>query len=89
MFKNYLLFNGVEEDHIIKMDLDIRKNKKYLDSDVLDNYIKEKIVDDEKYYIILDEILKVADFESVLNELLIIKNFDVYVTGSNSKIIKV
>ena len=85
MFKNYLLSNGVKVDHIIKMDLDIRENKKYLDPDVLDSYIKEKLVDDEKYYIILDEVQKVADFESVLNGLLKIKNVDVYVTGSNSK----
>lgn len=85
MFKNYLLSNGIKKDHIIKMDLDIRENKKYLDPDVLDSYIKEKIVDDEKYYIILDEVQKVADFESVLNGLLRMKNVDVYVTGSNSK----
>lgn len=85
MFKNYLLSEGVKEDHIIKMDLDIRENKKYLDPDVLNSYIKEKLVDDEKYYIILDEVQKVVDFESVLNGLLRIKNVDVYVTGSNSK----
>ena len=89
MFKNYLLSNGVKEDHIIKIDLDIRENKKYLDPDVLDSYIKEKLVDNEKYYIILDEVQKIVDFESVLNGLLKIKNVDVYVTGSNSKIIKV
>lgn len=85
MFKNYLLTNGVKENHIIKMDLDIRENRKYLDPDVLDSYIKEKIIDDDKYYIILDEIQKVKDFESVLNGFLKIKNIDVYVTGSNSK----
>ena len=85
MFKNYLLINGVKENHIIKMDLDIRENRKYLDPDVLDSYIKEKIIDDDKYYIILDEIQKVKDFESVLNGFLKIKNIDVYVTGSNSK----
>ena len=85
MFKNYLLSNGVKEDHIIKIDLDIRENKKYLDPDVLDSYIKEKLVDNEKYYIILDEVQKIVDFESVLNGLLKIKNVDVYVTGSNSK----
>ena len=85
MFKNYLLSNGVKSDHIIKMDLDIRENKKYLDPDVLDSYIRGRIVDNEKYYIILDEVQKVVDFESVLNGLLKIKNVDIYVTGSNSK----
>ena len=85
MFKNYLLANGINDDHIIKIDLDIRDNIKYLDPDVLNNYIKEKIIDNDKYYIILDEVQKVHDFESVLNGLLKIKNVDVYVTGSNSK----
>ena len=85
IFKNYLLENGVKEDHIIKIDLEDRKNKKYLDPDVLDEYIRSLIVDKKMYYIILDEIQKVNDFESVLNGFLHIKNVDVYVTGSNSK----
>lgn len=85
MFKSYLLGKGIKNDHIIKLDLDIRENIKYLDPDVLNDYMKNKIVDDKKYYIILDEIQKVTDFESVLNGLLKIKNVDVYVTGSNSK----
>ena len=85
MFKDYLLSNGVKNDHIIKLDLDIRENNKYLDPDVLNDYIKSKVIDEDKYYIILDEVQKVKDFESVLNGLLKIKNVDVYVTGSNSK----
>lgn len=85
LFKNYLLDKGIDEEHIIKLDLDERKNKKYLDPDVLDNYIREKIVDDKMYYVLLDEVQKVSDFESVLNGFLHINNLDVYVTGSNSK----
>ncbi len=85
IFKNYLLESGVKEDHIIKLDLEERKNKKYLDPDVLDEYIRSLIVDKKMYYIILDEIQKVEDFESVLNGFLHIANADVYVTGSNSK----
>lgn len=85
IFKRYLLDEGIKNDHIIKLDLDIRENIKYLDPDVLNDYIKNKIIDNSKYYIILDEIQKVRDFESVLNGLLKIKNVDVYVTGSNSK----
>ena len=85
IFKNYLLESGVKEDHIIKLDLEERKNKKYLDPDVLDEYIRSLIVDKKMYYIILDEIQKVEDFESVLNGFLHIVNVDVYVTGSNSK----
>lgn len=85
IFKNYLINNGVEEDHVIKLDLEERKNKKYLDPDVLDEYIRSLIIDEKMYYIILDEIQLVDDFESVLNGFMHIKNVDVYVTGSNSK----
>lgn len=85
IFKNYLLESGVNEDHIIKVDLDIRENSKYQDPDVLNEYVKSKILDNNMYYVILDEIQKVSDFESVLNGFLKAKNLDVYVTGSNSK----
>ena len=85
IYKNYLINDGVDENHIIKIDLDERRNSKYLDPDVLDNYIRESIKDKKMYYIILDEIQKVEDFESVLNGFLHIDNVDVYVTGSNSK----
>lgn len=85
MYKNYLLESGVKENHIIKLDLDERKNNKYLNPDELDQYIRSLIIDKEQYYLILDEIQKVDDFESVLNGFLHINNLDVYVTGSNSK----
>lgn len=85
IYKNYLLENDVKENHIIKLDLDERKNNKYLNPDALDEYIRSLIVDKDMYYIILDEIQKVEDFESVLNGFLHIENVDIYVTGSNSK----
>lgn len=85
LFKNYLLSTGVKENHIIKIDLDLRMNKDFLDPDYLDMYIRNAIQDNEMYYVILDEIQKVIDFESVLNGFLKIDNLDVYVTGSNSK----
>ena len=85
IYKNYLLENKVKEDHIIKIDLDERKNNKYLNPDILDEYIRSLIVDKDMYYIILDEIQKVEDFESVLNGFLHIDNVDIYITGSNSK----
>lgn len=85
LFKNYLLESGVKEDHIIKLDLDERKNNKFLDPDQLDQYIRDLIKDKDQYFLILDEIQKVEDFESVLNGFLHIRNLDVYVTGSNSK----
>ena len=85
IYVNYLLSTGVSGDHIIKIDLDERKNNKYLNPDILDEYIRSCIKDEKTYYVILDEIQKVEDFESVLNGFLHIKNLDVYVTGSNSK----
>ncbi len=85
IFREYLLEHGVSENHIIKIDFDERRNKKYLDPDVLDDYIRSLIVDDQMYYLLLDEVQKVDDFESVLNGFLHIENLDVYVIGSNSR----
>lgn len=85
MYKNYLINNGVKENHIIKIDLDERRNKDLLNPDILDNYVRSLIVDNKMYYLILDEVQRVEDFESVLNGFLKINNLDVYVTGSNSK----
>lgn len=85
IFKNYLTEAGVDENHIIKIDLEIRDNIDLINPDNLYNYVKEKIIDNEIYYILIDEIQKVQDFESVLNSFLKMQNLDVYVTGSNSK----
>lgn len=85
IFKNYLLEQCVPASHIIMIELDQRKNKKYRDPDVILDYIESLIVDDEQYYIMLDEVQMLQDFEEVLNSLLHIKNADIYVTGSNSK----
>lgn len=85
LFKNYLLESGVDQNHIIKIDLDIAENKQYLDPDVLNNHILSLIQDEKKYYILLDEIQLVPEFESILNGFLHYRNLEVYVTGSNSK----
>ena len=85
IFKNYLTQQGVDKAHIIKLSLDERKNSKYLDPDVLDQYIRSLIKDEKKYYLILDEIQEVEDFESVLIGFMHLSNVEVYVTGSNSK----
>lgn len=85
IFKNYLISQGVDKDHIIKLSLDERANSKYLDPDILDQYIRSLIIDDKKYYLILDEIQEVKEFESVLMGFMHIRNVEIYVTGSNSK----
>lgn len=85
IFKNYLIEQGVKEDHIIKLDLDERDNYIYHNPDELNKYVKDRIIDKDKYYVILDEVQKVEEFESVLIGFLHMKNVEVYVTGSNSK----
>lgn len=92
--KSYLLFilyaawlkeQGVDDSHIIQIDLEDRRNKALRDPDNLLNYIDGKMVDDSMYYIMIDEIQHVAEFEDVLNSYLKVMNADVYVTGSNAR----
>ena len=85
LFKEHLLSNGVSESHIIRIDLEDRRNKELRDPDALLAHIDSKIKDDEMHYILLDEVQHVHEFEDVLNSYLKIENTDVYVTGSNSK----
>lgn len=85
IFKNYLIEQGIDKEHIIQMSLDEKKNSKYLDPDILDEHIRSLIKDNNKYYILLDEIQEVKDFESVLIGFMHIDSVDIYVTGSNSK----
>ena len=85
IYKNYLIDSGVDTNHIIEMQLDARVNSKYRDPDVILEYINSLMVDGEQYYLFIDEVQMLQDFEEVLNSLLYIKNIDVYVTGSNSK----
>ena len=85
IFKKYLITSGVKENHIIKLDLDLIENHKYRDPMELFNYVIAKVKDENMYYILLDEIQLVDNFEEVLNSFLKKTNLDVYVTGSNSK----
>ena len=84
-FKEYLVNEGVNENHIIEIAFDSFENRKYRDPEVLFPYLMEKIADNEMYYVLLDEVQMLDDFESVLNSLGRKKNVDVYVTGSNAK----
>lgn len=85
LFRDHLISSGVKEDHIISVALDDYGNKRLLDPDELYRHVKNSITDDGDYYILLDEIQLVKDFESVVNGFLHINSADVYVTGSNSK----
>lgn len=85
LFKEHLLSEGVEEAHIIEIAFDAFENKKYRDPDVLYPYLKEQMKDDAMYYVLLDEVQLLGEFESILNSLIRMKNVDVYVTGSNAR----
>lgn len=85
IFDRYLRENGIPEDHIIKIALDDIENIDLREKTALYKFIKSKLTDSGKYYILLDEIQYVSGFEDVLNSMLHISNADTYVTGSNSK----
>ena len=85
LFGDYLKEQGIPEDHIIKVDLENRRNAPLRDPDALLAHIDSKMVDSNMYYILLDEVQHVPEFEDVLNSYLKIENADVYVTGSNSR----
>ena len=85
LFKNHLLAEGVNEQHIIEIAFDSFENKRFRDPEVLYPYLKEQIKVDGMYYVLLDEVQLLGEFESVLNSLIRTKNADVYVTGSNAR----
>lgn len=85
LFHSYLKEKGIEDSHIIEIALDDRSNKELRDPDRMLEFVKSKITDEKTYYIILDEVQMLTEFEDVLNSFLHISNADVYVTGSNSK----
>ena len=85
LFKDYLISEGIEESHIIEIAFDAYENKQFRDPDVLYPYLKEQIKDDGMYYVLLDEVQLLGEFEAILNSLTRMKNVDVYVTGSNAR----
>ncbi|MCI2061961.1 MAG: ATP-binding protein [Eubacteriaceae bacterium] len=85
LFREYLLEDGVEEDHIIEMSFDLYDNIDFCDPEVFYPWAKSKIKDDRQYYFLLDEVQLMDEFVSVLNGLADKKECDVYVTGSNAK----
>ncbi len=102
LYKNYLLAEGVKENNIIMLALDTLEYARYRNPIELDKYVREKIVDStSRYYVLIDEIQFVSEIQNpyvddkdakitfidVIMGLMQIKNVDVYVTGSNSKML--
>lgn len=85
IFKHRLMEEGVDQQHIIEMQFDDFANKKYRAPSYFYSYVKEQIKDGRMYYLILDEVQMLDDFEDVLNGLMHIENVDIYVTGSNAR----
>ena len=85
IFREYLLKNGVDEEHVIGIALDGIENEELRNPKICYQYVKAAIKDDKSYYLLLDEIQFMPRFEEVLNSLLRIRNIDIYVTGSNSR----
>ncbi len=85
LFRKRLVEKGIHEDHIIQVNLEDRRNKRLRDPDVLLQHIDSMMTDTDKYYILLDEVQLVNEFEDVLNSYLSVPNAEVYVTGSNAK----
>lgn len=85
LFRKRLIDNGVDSSHIIQVDLEDRRNKALRNPDALMAHIDSQMTDSGKYYILLDEVQMVEDFEDVLNSYLKVSNAEMYVTGSNAK----
>ena len=85
LFRRHLLEEGVQEDHILVIDLENRKNKAFKDPDYLLNWVEQQMADNDIYYIIIDEVQEVSDFVEVLSSLSVTEGADVYATGSNSR----
>ena len=85
LFHQHLLDEGVREDHILVIDMESRKNREFKNPDYLLDWVEQMMLDDETYYIIIDEVQEVEDFVEVLSSLSVTEGADVYVTGSNSR----
>lgn len=85
LFDEWLRSQGVDDTHVIKIDLEDRRNRSLRDPDALLEFIDSRMIDDDMYYILIDEIQLVREFEDVLNSYLKIRNADLYVTGSNAR----
>ncbi|MBD5268871.1 MAG: ATP-binding protein [Bacteroides sp.] len=85
IYANWLRSRGVDDSHIININLEDRRNKALRDPDALLAFIDSKLTDDQMHYVMVDEIQLVPEFEDVLNSYLNMPNADVYVTGSNAK----
>lgn len=84
LYIEYLLNNGIKKEQIIKLNLEDPIYSELDDYKKLYNYIKERLIENEKNYVFIDEVQSVPEFQRAVDGLYINKNLDVYVTGSNA-----
>lgn len=84
---NELKENNVDDNHIIYINFEDYDYEEYTNPKKLNNYVKEKIIDDKKYYIFFDEVQNINKWEKVVNSLRATKNTSIFITGSNSDLL--
>ena len=87
LFRDYLLSQGIPERNMISVSFELLENHSLLDYRKLHQYILERLVPDEMNYIFLDEIQEVPDFQKAVDSLFVRKNVDLYITGSNARML--
>lgn len=87
IFYQYLIQQGIDKEHIIKINLESKKNENLRDGNQLYQYVEKQILDEKRYYIFIDEIQMVDGFEDVVNGIKNDFNSDLYITGSSSKLL--
>lgn len=87
IFYQYLIQQGIDKKHIIRINLESKKNENLRDGNQLYQYVEKQILDEKRYYIFIDEIQMVDGFEDVVNGIKNDFNSDLYITGSNSKLL--
>ena len=79
--------NNVDDNHIIYINFEDYDYEEYTNPKKLNNYVKEKIIDDKKYYIFFDAVQNINKWEKVVNSLRATKNTSIFITGSNSDLL--
>lgn len=86
LFADYLKENGTDEKHIIRINYEEFQYQELTDGNRLHEYLKEQIVDEERYYLLMDEVQEINEWAKVINSIRVSYSVDLYVTGSNSRI---
>lgn len=87
MLKETIIKRGIEQDQIIYLNFESFENSDIMEAKLLYNHVKNKITNQKKYYLLLDEIQEVKEWEKAVNSFLVDFNIDIYITGSNSHLL--